>query len=276
MTEIKKVTIIGAGKVGSSLSKALESIDVKVRLVSRDVEHQRLSVQDADLILLTVQDKKIKSVCDKISHAISKPTFIAHCSGSLSSEVLSSARSAGCLIASAHPLNTFSDMDSAKKLLLNKNHNTHCFISGDEQPSIALQHLFARMGFIPHIMKDSSKVAYHTACVFACNYLVSLSEISMQSAERAGLDRVEFWEALQPLIRSTLDNVSFNGAPSALSGPIARGDIPTIEQHLEHLESGPLLTKKLYTLLGQQAVALAADRHELPDHLLEQLKETLS
>ncbi|GAA6139337.1 Rossmann-like and DUF2520 domain-containing protein [Arenicella sp. 4NH20-0111] len=276
MSSIEHITIIGSGKVGTSLYEAFSAAGFQVELPGKNLAAQKHAVIETDLLLLTVQDSQIRTLCEGLSTTLNSNTIVAHCSGALGSSELSAAKEVGCHVATAHPLNTFPTIESARLLLRNPTHNTHCFISGESEPATTLSWLFKKIGCITHQMKDDSKTAYHTACVFACNYLVSLSELSLQSAENGGLDRDQFWQAIQPLMLSTLENISAHGTSAALSGPVPRGDISTIKAHLTHLDSGRKLTRNLYTLLGQQAVELAADRNELSDSQLAQLKETLS
>ena len=50
------------------------------------------------------------------------------------------------------------------------------------------------------------------------------------------------------------------GPEAALTGPIERGDIPTIERHLEALRTGPGGADAVYVAVGRQLVAIARQR----------------
>lgn len=268
------ITLIGEGKVGSSLYQSLKRGGYQVKIVGKNKNEQLKFTQHADLVLITVQDSYIKQVCDHIASVARPKTIIAHCSGALSSKVLTSAKEQGCFIGSAHPLNTFPNISSAKKILTNPSHGTYCFISGNDTARHTLHHVFSSLGFNAHYMDDNSKTMYHAACVFLCNYLTSLSEIGLQTAEQAGLNRDEFWAAVQPLIQTTLNNISSQGTTSALSGPIVRGDIETVTGHLNALRNSSELILDTYKILGQQAIELS--RNKLEDDKSDALKALLS
>lgn len=284
-TILNNVVIIGAGNLGSSLAHAWSKNGIRVTLISKDHESQRKALTDtsakADCVLLTVQDSNIQTVCEAISPWLQTGTIVCHCSGALGMDVLETAKQAGCSIASAHPLNTFPSVESGKALLENKAHQSYCFISGDDisvddNPTQSLGQLFSVIGFTPTTLDAKNKVAYHAACVFACNYLTSLTESSLLIAEEAGLDREMYFKAVQPLMLATLSNIASKGTAASLSGPIARGDVDTITRHLNALSNTPKAVQDAYRALGQQAVQLAAKKDGVPESDLTLLMETLS
>lgn len=280
MSSEGRVCIIGAGNVGQSLFAALKGKAYHAALIGKDLNQQRAEAAQSDLILITTQDDKIQSVCENIAGVLRVDSVVAHCSGALDSTVLAAAEEAGCSTGSAHPLNTFPNTSAAKKLLTTPDHNTACFISGSAPARKALNALFESLNFVVHHLEGDinkeAKIAYHTACVFACNYLTSLAELSLQTAEQAGLDRDVFWQAIQPLMESTLNNISAHGTSAALSGPIARGDLATVSNHLTVLRNAPDLRLRSYKILGQQALRLAQDKGQLKQHDLSELEEKLS
>ncbi len=270
----QKVCLIGAGKVGKSLKIAFDQAGYQCNLVGKDLSEQQRVAAAADLILLTVQDSFIQTVCEDIAGVLNLKHTVAHCSGALGSQVLTAAKAAGCSVGSAHPLNTFPNLAAAEALLCRADHDTACFVSGDNKTRATLSTIFSDLGFNISVLEDDqAKIAYHAACVFACNYLSSLAELSLQTAEQAGLEREQFWQALQPLMTSTLSNITQHGTAFALSGPIARGDINTVEKHLNIL---PNSMQSAYKALGQQALELAKQRSELDNTTLELIAEKLT
>ena len=136
--------------------------------------------------------------------------------------------------------------------------------------------LFTSAGFVSVPIEREAKPLYHAACVFACNYLVSLMAMSLESATAAGLDRKQFWASLQPLIRTTLDNIGNKGINDSLSGPIARGDSHTVDYHIQSLnEKSPSLTDS-YINLGLHALDIAASKNELTEEQLDSLRAILN
>ena len=60
-------------------------------------------------------------------------------------------------------------------------------------------------------------------------------------------------EALLPLVRASVDNVDALGAPAALTGPVARGDVDTVARHLDAL---PADERAAYRASAREALRL--------------------
>ena len=80
------------------------------------------------------------------------------------------------------------------------------------------------------------KAAYHTAAVMTCNYLVTLVKLATDLWDSFGIPREQAIQALLPLLKGTINNIENLGVPNALTGPIARGDIGTVQIHLNTLK----------------------------------------
>jgi predicted short-subunit dehydrogenase-like oxidoreductase (DUF2520 family) len=116
------------------------------------------------------------------------------------------------------------------------------------------------MGGRPFRIATEAKPLYHAAAVMACNYVVALEDVAVEMAAEAGLPRERALEALLPLVRGTVENLAQVGLPDALTGPIARGDVETVQRHLEAL--GPLgpAPNQIYRVLGRAALRVARAR----------------
>ncbi|MFT5571863.1 MAG: putative short-subunit dehydrogenase-like oxidoreductase (DUF2520 family) [Cryomorphaceae bacterium] len=276
MNNKPRVTIIGKGKVGQSIAQLLLRSAYEITVFDRDIDEQLDFLAQAELVLLTVNDDDIEGLCEKLSRHFAKGSTIAHCSGSLGSDVLSSAKQNGCFIASAHPLNTFPNLPSSLQTFASTKHGTFLYSEGDAQALELLQPVFQSIGFNTVVLESAAKPAYHAACVFACNYLTVLMDLSLQSAEAASLDRDKFWRAIQPLLASTLHNINVHGTVHALSGPIARGDVQTVTSHLASLSKTENNLDQAYTLLGKHALRLAAQGGEIDSDKYAALVEILN
>src|SRR5262249_20746494 len=62
---------------------------------------------------------------------------------------------------------------------------------------------------------------------------------------------------LLPLIRSVVENVARSGAGSALTGPVARGDLRTVVGHLRALAREDPALADLYRRISMRAVSMA-------------------
>jgi len=62
---------------------------------------------------------------------------------------------------------------------------------------------------------------------------------------------------IQPLILSTIENLTKLGPAEALTGPLSRGDLDTLKHHLRYLEINHPALKEAYQLLGKRLAMLS-------------------
>lgn len=219
-------------------------------------------LKEADIWLIATPDNQIKSVAKQLRSAkVLKPeTVVFHCSGLLPSTVLNN-ENQSLNVASVHPIHSFAD----PKRSIETFSGCHCAIEGSTDAVAQLDALFSSLGALTFTLDSQHKSLYHAASVMACNYLVSLLEVSHQMLKEAGIDEAiidsaENSSPLESLIRQTLDNYYSLGATQALTGPIARGDTDTVETHINALQQAPDsdLWKQLYSALGKATVSISA------------------
>jgi predicted short-subunit dehydrogenase-like oxidoreductase (DUF2520 family) len=291
----RQIAVIGAGKLGVALAQLLATSGYQVTIGTRNpakkakalqswllkgsnitsVVSRKEAVQQADLSLLTVTDHAVSDTCDCLALEFKSGSIVAHCSGVLDSTALSSAAQQGCQVASLHPLNTFPSIEAAMELFKDQQHDTSLYCEGDIDALQVSAEVFTQSGFKVVTIDRSAKPLYHAAGVFACNYLTSLMELSLQSAQAAHLEPQSFWKALQPMITTTLSNISDNGTAAALSGPISRGDVATVAKHLAALKPQNAELSRCYAVLGQQTLLLAESHGELEKEEIIALRELL-
>jgi len=272
-SEKPSIAIIGAGKVGTAVGVLAVRAGYRVTAVAeRDrrraqeaagrigAEVPALSPHDAarrgELVLLTVPDDAIEATCDELvtARAFARGSLVAHCSGALSSECLAPARrELGCHVASFHPLQSFPTVEVALASLP----GSYCFGEGDEVALTALEALGAAIGARCVRIDTEHKALYHAAAVMACNYLTGLLDAALALAASARIERRTAWQALEPLIRATVENISKLGTEAALTGPIARGDSRTVTSQLALLDQSTPELSDLYRALGRWTVGLA-------------------
>lgn len=272
----EKIIIIGAGKVGQSLTQLLRRCHYDVCLLGRDFASSKELISDAKLILITTNDDVIKEVCDDVSAYLKQGAVVSHCSGALDSQVLISAKEKGCFISSSHPLNTFPNLAASLKTFANTDHGSYLYCEGDPAALSSLMPIFTSLGFTTVELNSNAKTAYHAACVFACNYLTVLMEMSLQTANLANIDQEQFWRGINPLIYATLNNISEQGTVKSLSGPIARGDHTTVQRHIDYLSDNNSDLADDYLTLAKQALQLAEKQGSLSKEKHAALEEILN
>jgi predicted short-subunit dehydrogenase-like oxidoreductase (DUF2520 family) len=112
---------------------------------------------------------------------------------------------------------------------------------------------------VPLVTRQGSKAMYHAGAVMASNYLVVLLDLAVKMLAEAGVDRDQALAALAVLAQGTLQNVRAQGIPTALTGPIDRGDVGTVQEHLAALRDEHGL-KNTYLVLGKYALELAKQK----------------
>jgi predicted short-subunit dehydrogenase-like oxidoreductase (DUF2520 family) len=80
----------------------------------------------------------------------------------------------------------------------------------------------------------------------------------------AGVSSDTARDALGPLVRASLENALGLGPEAALTGPVSRGDVTTIEAHLGALRSAPPEVAALYVAVSRHLLNIAG-RRGLPE-----------
>jgi predicted short-subunit dehydrogenase-like oxidoreductase (DUF2520 family) len=258
-----KFAIIGLGKVGTAIGHLLNKSGHKIVAIydksaaaltnalpytgGEAFHDPRKAVMEADCILITTPDDIISIACNEIADIkLMREKFVFHMSGAGSLDLLASAKSAGAFIASIHPLQSFSSIDTAI-------HNIPGSIFGittDKKNQKQAQNIVLALRGIPIFISEDQKPLYHAAACFASNYLVSLLNVVESIYESIGISKTNARKAYLPLIYGTLKNVENSGSIQALTGPIARGDSGTIKKHIAAIAKTQPQYSSLYFTLG--------------------------
>jgi len=159
----------------------------------------------------------------------------------------------GALVASVHPIKTFTDAEVAVQSFP----GTYCSAEGSPEALRVLKPAFEKIGAKVFDIAAELKPIYHAGGVFSCNYLASLIEAALRTHEKAGIPRDASLEALEPLVRETVDAIFDKGPARALTGPISRGDVATVAHQFAMVERWDAGLGALYRGLGLIAVDLA-------------------
>jgi predicted short-subunit dehydrogenase-like oxidoreductase (DUF2520 family) len=194
-------------------------------------------IDRCSIVFITVPDDFIRSVSQAIaegSGALEGKLFI-HTSGAHSIELLEALRPKTVELASIHPLMAFNDHDLAVKALKN------AYLTVEKQSeSKRLAGLLKMMGNKILLVDSDKKTLYHAGACVLSNYLTVVLSYGLQMMENAtGQSETEVLEATLPLVLSSLDNVKTLGAGNALTGPLKRQDVQTIQKHYAVLGTGP-------------------------------------
>ena len=278
---ILKVGFIGAGKVGCSLGDYFRHNGIPVvGYISRtqakaggaaleqrryiDTIDKLLTI--CDVLFLTVPDDAIADVWEQIRTSPIQGKYICHCSGSLSSAVLSGIRETGAYGYSIHPMFPF----KSKKTAYEDLRHALFTVEGDSCHIQEVKALIRHCGNPVVEIHREDKPSYHAAAVFASNLMVGLMEEAVQLLMQCGFERKEAMAALKPLAVSNLENIFEAGTRDALTGPVERHDLQTVKKHLKVLGEDK---KDTYISLTREIIKIAEDRH--PEISYADMKQVL-
>src|SRR5699024_1700750 len=105
-------------------------------------------------------------------------------------------------------------------------------VTAAEEVLPVAQALAVEMGGEPVVVAEEDRPAYHAALAHASNHLNILTAQSAEILESIGVEDPS--RVLGPLMQASLDNAMASGS-GALTGPVARGDVSTVAEHLQVL-----------------------------------------
>lgn len=273
------IGIIGAGRVGAVLGAALRGAGHAVVGVSAVSEASReraelllpgvpvLEVADiverAELVLLAVPDDVLPELVSGLAamHAWQAGQLVAHTSGRFGTGVLAPAKAAGGIPLALHPAMTFTGMSLDLARLADASFG----VTAEPAMLPIAQALVVEMGAEPVVIAEADRVLYHAALAHSANHMVTLAAQAAQILGDIGVEAPN--QLLGPLLRAALENALTSGE-SALTGPVARGDIGTVAAHAgalrEHaLDTGAGDIIDAYLAMSGATAARAARRRLL-------------
>ena len=251
------ISFIGAGNLAWHLAPALDNAGFSVKEVfSQNPKHAEeltdrlyqaevkatldFSTSDSRVFLVAVSDSVIKQIAQEI--ILPNEALLIHASGSVSMNDLSFAASTAMGV--FYPLQSFTKTRKADFK------NLPIFVEASDE---AAEELLFEMGRAlgGNIQKmDSEQRAYlHLTAVFASNFTNHMLKLAYQTAEQHHLQP----DWLKPLIRETVEKSLSIGPMLAQTGPARRGDLETLDKHLELLHGDEKL-KELYQLISQHII----------------------
>jgi len=241
MQKQHKYLLIGNGKLASHLSAYFSGLGIDFLRWSRsdNILLQRLISQNIKILLAISDDAIEPFIMDNLKGATNKT--IIHFSGSLSLEG----------IESAHPLMTFSN-----DLYSLAFYKTIPFIT--EKGKKSFKELFPELANPSFAINSGDKPLYHAWCSIAGNFTTILWQ-NFEERLQTKFDIPK--EAMLPYLQKIMQNIVKSEQP--LTGPFARKDFSTIENHKIALKDDPFLNiyQDFYSLYFNKNLKNEAD-HE--------------
>lgn len=257
-----RIGVVGAGRVGAVLAAAFRAVGHEVVAVSGESEATRERIaallpgvevckptdvaRAADLLLLTVPDDMLENVVVSLvgSGVIRKGQYVAHTSGRHGLDVLRAAAEVGAHTIAMHPAMTFTgtalDLPRLKGCVFG--------VTAEDVARVEVQSLVDDLGGIAMFVAEDKRVLYHAGLAHGANHLVTLVNQAMDILVEAGAESPA--TVLKPLLEAALDNALTKGS-EALTGPIVRGDVRTVQAHLDDLATSAPASIPAYVAMAK-------------------------
>jgi predicted short-subunit dehydrogenase-like oxidoreductase (DUF2520 family) len=213
----------------------------------------------ANLVIVATPDRAIEAAARTVAASLEPDALVVHLAGSKGLDVFGPLLDvrADVRVGALHPLQAFPSASMGIERL----RGAWAAIAGDPQTT-ELAHV---LGMRPFELPDSERARYHAAAVVASNHLVAL----LGQVERLAMACGVPFEAFAPLVRSSVADAFGIGPARALTGPVARGDLATVEQHLATLDPGE---RDAYRTLAREVARLTGRRDHALDRLLDDMR----
>ena len=258
-----RVFILGAGRAGRGLARALRASGVDVvglhgRRAERGDDAVSAGAVPADAlrattVLVAVRDAQLEGALGEIgAAAFDRRVTVLHASGSAEPTTLAVLRAKGHPCGTFHPLVPIADPARAAELFK----GAWVGVDGDAAAIATADRLAGRLGARTLRIPAGEKARYHVAAVLASNFPTVLATLAALLLTEAGVPASESWDAVRSLMRGAVLNLDTDTPLAALTGPVVRGDAETVTRHLAALAGAPEL-RRVYVELSRAAVEIA-------------------
>jgi predicted short-subunit dehydrogenase-like oxidoreductase (DUF2520 family) len=252
MANIKTISIIGAGNVGTHLGKAFLKAGFNIKEVwSHQQKNAALLADllqaktclevgkistDVDLILISVKDDHLEEVIRELPPNVSS---IVHTSGSLEMKLLDGkAKNTGVF----YPLQSFNKTEEVDFTNL-----PICIEASNDNFSDQLFELGNRISGHVEYINSTQRAYLHIAAVFANNFGNYIFSVAYELAAKKNIS----FQLLLPLIRNTALRLGSEDPFIKQTGPAKRNDLKLIQKHMELLKDDPE-AKEMYEFISEK------------------------
>lgn len=262
-----RIGFIGAGRLGKALAWSLagRGFDVVAVASQRDETAQALAaridgcrvvtpqgvVDGCDLVFVTTPDAAIAATVGACRWR--DGVAAVHCSGVTEVAALDAARQQGALVGGFHPMQTFGDPEVAMRSLPGCTVTIEAAEPLDANLVLLAERLQCRINRLPPGMR----ARYHVAAGYVSQFVNVLFDEAAALWAAWGASEAQAVQALLPLARGTLEAIGGAGIARAMPGPVSRGDVGSIEKHLQALRVTRPEEEALYRVLCSATVRIA-------------------
>lgn len=255
--------VIGLGKLGLSIAVGLASQGRLAWTMNRGAEHRNAAKfllspslpiyssidtipKPPQSLILAVSDNALEEVSTALAEKFGTQLSdipVIHCSGSKSRDALQACSEQGAITIAMHPYQTFGvptaknfkDIAWGVELPPNEPFRT----IAEQYVKDTIQTLGGRMMILaPETV--ANKPLYHASAVFASNYMNILVGFAAETAKLAGIQGEQFLpQILTKSLENAMTSMKQKNGKYPLTGPISRGDVATLKQHIANFRALP-------------------------------------
>lgn len=234
-----RITIIGAGNVGTNLHHVLMQKNVRAELVSSRDEDKLASLSDADgqgkVFIYTVADAALKDVIARVN---APKALHIHTSGTMPIEVFGTDK--------PHTAIMYCFQSFSKQKMIEDWTQIPVFVEGKNIDDLAAVYSLAlTLTDRVYEAKQHEREKLHIAGVFANNFTNLMYNMAAELLKSTTIP----FAALLPLIDQTAQKIHTLTPQEAQTGPAQRGDENIMNHHLQVLESMPE-KQQIYKILS--------------------------
>ncbi len=282
-TMAKTIAIVGAGRVGQSLARALRRRAYRIgAVVARSTRSARRAVKfigagkplarvepallAADVVLVATPDGQVEKTAGALARLKGswKGKVVLHTSGALSASALARVKRRGAAVGSLHPIWPF---PKPFKIL---RRGIMFGIDGDLRARRQARALARALGGVPMEIRAGEKALYHAAAALVAGHLMTLIDLGTRMLGRTDVAERETRQALLPLVQQTVAGYARLGE-RAWTGPLERGDADTVRRHLKALRRLPPVYRRVYAALAEAGLELYRRDRSLATRALRRL-----
>lgn len=257
-TDVVSFSIIGPGRVGSSLASALinrrwvckdivydeRALRMKAQVVrslpgAKLVKSTGLLRDNFEILFVTVNDDAIAGVAAQLMRNSSvnwRGKTVFHMSGIVGVNVLEPLAKRGAAVGALHPLAAF-----PRPLHPEGAMNIRFDFLGSRKALTDARKVSTVLNSKLIVLKSEfEKVNLHLASVIATNF-VTIAAQAAAGLANSSIGKRETKLIIDGLLASAVSNISSLDGLSALSGPLIRGDVEVISKHLSALKDSETL-----------------------------------
>ncbi len=277
-----RTLVIGPGRVGRSLALVHRRAGEDVALLGRkpgpwqewakqngiaaSIRLDQAAKPRPDLVLIAVPDRAITEVAADCARAFPcDGVLFVHVSGMHDVEVLNAVALEGGFTAAMHPVMQFNEPEQDLAML------RHALVTITASPNAREESLRIAgiWGARPVRLKaDVDRRRYHLGLALASNHITALLAWAEDLLRPAFGDAA--WEVVDSMATQAMGAARANGPAAALTGPIVRGDVATVREHLAGLSAEE---RTRYAGLLDVVLSLALKSHRLDPERARELRE---